>query len=71
MVTGRPPGRPSNGDRVSTQVRLPRPLYDWLVEQAAERDVSVNWLVTRAVERLRGTLRPVEDVVRTRDREGT
>lgn len=35
--------------RVATAIRLPRSLRDELQKAAAERDVSVNFLVTRAV----------------------
>lgn len=36
--------------RVATAVRLPHELHQRLQEHAEMRDVSVNWLVTRAVE---------------------
>lgn len=36
--------------RVATAVRLPEDLHSRLQEQAEMRDVSVNWLVTKAVE---------------------
>ena len=36
--------------RVATAVRLPEDLHHRLQEHAEMRDVSVNWLVTRAVE---------------------
>jgi len=43
---------PENGlkKRVATAVRLPEDLHTQLQEHAEMRDVSVNWLVTRAVE---------------------
>ena len=37
--------------RVQTVVRLPESLHGQLVEQAEERDVSVNFLINRAVTR--------------------
>lgn len=37
--------------RVSTQVRLPESLHAQLVAQAEERDVSVNFLINRALTR--------------------
>lgn len=36
--------------RVATAVRFPEDLHKRLQEHADMRDVSVNWLVTRAVE---------------------
>lgn len=36
--------------RVATAVRFPEDLHSRLQEHAEMRDVSVNWLVTRAVE---------------------
>jgi predicted transcriptional regulator len=36
--------------RVATAIRLPINLHMQLQEHAEMRDVSVNWLVTRAVE---------------------
>lgn len=36
-------------ERVSTAVRLPRDLHDRLKGCAEDRDVSANWLLTRAL----------------------
>jgi len=46
-------GRPRiyDGPRVVTAVRLPAPLRDELQTVAGEREVSVNYLVIRAVEK--------------------
>jgi predicted HicB family RNase H-like nuclease len=38
-------------DRVSTAIRLDRDTHERLAKQAERRDVSVNWLITKAVER--------------------
>jgi hypothetical protein len=38
-------------DRVATQFRLPAEMRERLEREAARRDVSINWLITRAVER--------------------
>ena len=43
-------------ERVSTAVRLPVDLHAELQRQADERDVSVNFLVTRAVAKYLGEL---------------
>lgn len=68
----RKPGRPATyeDDRVTTAVRLPRALHDRLRATAEERDLSVNWIVNRAIERFLDDLLPVEEMVLTRrDRE--
>ena len=44
--------------RVNTALRLPVELHERLKAEASERDVSVNWLVTRAVERYLAALYP-------------
>lgn len=53
------PQRPENADRVSMNLRLPRHLYDRLHEESAERDQSVNYMITRAVERYLDNLVPL------------
>jgi hypothetical protein len=47
MTVGRP--RIYDEPRIATAIRLPASLRDELQAAAAERDVSVNFLVTRAV----------------------
>jgi predicted HicB family RNase H-like nuclease len=64
---GRP--RRTTEARVSTQVRLPRSVHDRLLAAADERVVSVNWLVTRAVERFLDDLLPLDEAARTRRQE--
>ena len=56
-------GRPKiyEEPRVATAVRLPTSLRDELQAAAAERDVSVNFLVTRAVRDYLTRLPPVTD----------
>jgi predicted HicB family RNase H-like nuclease len=46
--------------RVSTAVRLPAELHAELQRQANERDVSVNFLVTRAVDHYLRELGPAD-----------
>ena len=48
-------------ERVATAIRLPSSLRDQLQAAAAERDVSVNLLVTRAVSAYLRRLPPVDD----------
>jgi predicted HicB family RNase H-like nuclease len=43
------PRQPRSEERVATAVRLPKHLHDELQRQAELRDVSVNFLVVRAV----------------------
>lgn len=63
MVT-RPPAR------VSTAVRLPAELHAELQRQAEERDVSVNFLVTRAVAHYLRALGPADPLAGSDGREG-
>lgn len=63
---GRPMGRPRiyEEPRVATAVRLPTSLRDELQAVAAERDVSVNFLITRAVLDYLGRLPSLSDAPR-------
>ena len=63
----RKPGRPSQGPRTSTAVRLKPELHEALAIAAAERDLSVNWLVNRAVEDFLARLIPIAEMRFTRD----
>lgn len=47
---------------MATAVRLPVDLHNRLVGAADERDVSVNYLVTRAVARYLDALVPLDEV---------
>lgn len=51
--------------RVSTAIRLPAELHAELQQQAAERDVSVNFLVTRAVAHYLKALAPADPLARS------
>jgi predicted transcriptional regulator len=55
---GRPKLYPDQ--RVATAIRLPPDLHQALRREAAERDVSVNLLVTRAVTEFVGRLHGTE-----------
>jgi predicted HicB family RNase H-like nuclease len=63
-VVGRP--RTSEEKRVATAVRLPESVHRRLHEAAADRDVSVNLLVTRAVGEYLDRLPPADVVLATR-----
>jgi hypothetical protein len=54
--------RISDEPRVTTAVRLPASLHDRLRDRALERDVSVNLLVTKAVEAYLDQLPPVGEI---------
>lgn len=55
-------GRPRTySNRVTTAIRFERDLHERLDVAAAERDVSINWLVTRAVEQFLDRLVPVDE----------
>lgn len=61
---GRP--RRQQEPRVSTQIRLPVSLSDRLREAAEDREVSVNRLVTKAVEDYLDHLQPSDVVLSVR-----
>jgi hypothetical protein len=46
--------------RVATAIRLPTSLHEELQSAATQRDVSVNFLVTRAVSTFLAQLPPVD-----------
>lgn len=54
--------------RTSTGIRFPEDLHKRLVEAAEERDLSINWLVCRAVEEFLDRLIPVDELTFTRER---
>ncbi len=64
-----PVGRPSKGDRISMGLRIPRELHARLEQAAMERDVALNWLVTRAIEDFLPRLLPLDEILWTRREE--
>lgn len=61
------PSRDRQKVRSVTAVRLPPDLHDRLRVAAEERDLSVNYLVTKAVEEFLERLIPAEELRLTRD----
>ena len=60
-------GAPRRYDaRTSTCIRFPEELHARLQAAAAERDVSMNYLVTKAVEKFIDHLVPVDEMRWTR-----
>lgn len=60
-------GRPRGNDtRVSSGYRVSPELHERLQAAAAERDVSVNWMITKAIEDFLSRLIPVEEIKWTR-----
>ena len=55
------------GRRVTTAVRVPEELHRRLTTAAAEREVSVNYLVVKAVEDYLERLIPASELKLTRD----
>jgi predicted HicB family RNase H-like nuclease len=49
--------------RIPTAVRIPESLHRQLQEVADEREVSVNLIIVRAIEKHLEQLPPVDDVV--------
>ena len=61
-------GAPRRYDRrTTTAIRLPDDLHDRLVAAAAERDVSANFLVNKAVAQFLDRLIPIDEMRWTRD----
>jgi predicted DNA-binding protein len=58
----------ATNDRVVTAVRMPSALHDRLRGAAEDRDLSVNYLVNKAVEEFLERLIPAEELRLTRDR---
>ncbi len=54
-------GRSSLGKRVTTAIRIPEDLHARLDATATERDVSINYLVVRAIERYLDSIPPLPD----------
>lgn len=52
--------------RPATCLRFPTELYEELAAAAAERDVSINWLVNRAVAAFLEDLIPADEIRWTR-----
>lgn len=52
--------------RTSTAIRFRADLYERLVAAADERDVSINWLVNRAIEDFLPRLIPIDEMKWTR-----
>ena len=52
--------------RTTTAIRFPDYLHDELVQAAEERDVSINWLVNRAVADFLPRLIPANELQWTR-----
>jgi predicted transcriptional regulator len=54
--------------RLTTAIRLPEDLHRRLREAADERDLSINYLVVKAVEEFLENLIPVDELRLTRTR---
>ena len=55
-------GRPNLGQTINTAIRMKPELHDALKAAAEEREVSVNFLINRAVEDFLPRLIPVEEI---------
>lgn len=58
---------PPRTDRTATAIRFPEDLHDRLRTAAGERDLSINYLVVKAVEDFLGRLIPADELRLTRD----
>jgi predicted HicB family RNase H-like nuclease len=52
--------------RMTTAIRFPEDLHERLKQAAEERDLSINFLVVKAVEELLNNLVPVDEFRLTR-----
>jgi predicted transcriptional regulator len=60
-------GRPVEyGERTNTAIRFPPELHERVQTAAKERDVSMNWLVNKAVADFLDRLIPVDEMKWTR-----
>lgn len=57
----------SRASRTSTSIRFPPELHEKLAAAAEERDLSLNFLVVRAVDEFLDRLIPVDEIRWTRD----
>ena len=55
-------GRPNLGQTINTAIRMKPELHEALKTAAEEREVSVNFLINRAVEDFLPRLLPVQDI---------
>lgn len=67
MTTPQKP-KPGPRFRTSTAIRFGPELHARLVEAAEDRDLSINWLVNRAVEDFLDRLIPADEFRLTRER---
>ena len=51
------------GERNGTAIRFEKELHEQLKAAAAERDVSINWLVNRACRAFLAQLVPVDELI--------
>ena len=55
-------GRPNLGQTINTAIRMKPELHDALKAAAEEREVSINFLINRAVEDFLPRLIPVDEI---------
>jgi hypothetical protein len=63
---GMPRPKTHHEERVTTALRVPKPLHERLKEAAADRQVGVNLLAVTAIEDYLSRLIPVEELKLTR-----
>lgn len=50
-------------DRVSTAVRIPRDLYKRARHEALDRDISVNHLIVKGLQKYLDELKPIDEML--------
>ena len=53
--------------RTTTAIRFPPELHEKLTQAAADRDLSINYIVVKAVEQFVERLLPVDEIKWTKD----
>jgi predicted transcriptional regulator len=61
---GKPKEHP---ERASFTIRIPKELHDRFLEACRERDLSMSWMGTKAIEQFLDRLIPVDEIKWTRD----
>lgn len=62
----RTPVAPTKKERTATAIRFPEPVHDRLRVAAEERDLSINFLVVKAVEDFLERMIPANELKLTR-----
>lgn len=54
--------------RITTKIRIPESLHSRLKTEAGQRDLSVNWMMNKAIETFLDNLIPVDEIQWVREK---